>query len=85
MKTDKSRCETVTPAPSDPTSPGNSKRILDAQWDGRSAFFVPEIAVILGISRWAAYEAVKKGEIPAVQIMGRKIIPRHTIERLLNV
>jgi len=44
---------------------------------------VPEAARQLGLSRNAAYEAVKRGEIPAVRIGRRLFVPRDAIDRLL--
>jgi excisionase family DNA binding protein len=65
------------------TSPSD-RRILDAQWDGRSTFSIPEAGQILGLSKWGAYEAAKRGEIPVVRIGSRAIVPRHRLERLLE-
>jgi excisionase family DNA binding protein len=58
-------------------------RILDPKWDGRSTFTVDETAEILGLSRWSAYAAVKKKEIPVVWIGRRCIVPRLGLERML--
>jgi excisionase family DNA binding protein len=58
-------------------------RVLAAKWDGRSAFTVEEAGEILGISRWSAYEAAKKKELPVVAIGRRLIVPRHALEKLL--
>jgi excisionase family DNA binding protein len=58
-------------------------RVLAAKWDGRSSFTVEEAGEILGISRWAAYEAAKKKQIPVVAIGRRLIVPRHGLEKLL--
>jgi excisionase family DNA binding protein len=58
-------------------------RILDSKWDGRSTFTVEETAEILGLSRWSAYAAVKKKEIPVVWIGRRCIVPRLGLERML--
>ncbi len=41
----------------------------------RAAMSVDEAAVYLGISRTAAYEAVARGEIHALRVGGRWIIP----------
>jgi excisionase family DNA binding protein len=60
------------------------RRILDAQWDGRSTFSIPEAGKILGLSRWGAYEAARRGEIPVVRVGRRAIVPRHRLERLLE-
>ena len=46
-------------------------RVLSAQWDDRSTFTVLETAEILGLSSWAAWQAVNNGNIPTVRI-GRK-------------
>lgn len=50
----------------------------------RQAFTVPEVAIVLGLSRWAAYEAVKRGEIPSVRIGGRVLIPKGRLQALLD-
>ena len=43
-----------------------------------------EIAKLLRISRGAAYQAIRRGEIPSLRF-GRTIrIPRHALEELLN-
>jgi excisionase family DNA binding protein len=59
--------------------------VLDARWAGRSTFTVEEAGEILGISRWHAYAAAKKGELPVVAIGRRLIVPRHALERLLTL
>lgn len=58
-------------------------RILDPKWDGKSTFSVEETAQILGISRWAAYQAVSNGDIPVLKIGRRQIVPRLALERKL--
>jgi excisionase family DNA binding protein len=45
---------------------------------------VEEAAVILGISRATAYDAVSRSEIPCLRIGRRILIPKVAIERLLN-
>lgn len=46
---------------------------------------VPEAAKALRVSRGAAYEAIRVGEIPSVRI-GRSLrVPRHALEQLLGV
>jgi excisionase family DNA binding protein len=49
----------------------------------RRTMDIPEFAEQLGISRNAAYEAVKRGEIPAIKIGRRFLIPADTVDRLL--
>jgi excisionase family DNA binding protein len=49
----------------------------------RRTMYVPELAEQLGISRNAAYEAIKRGEIPSIRIGRRYLVPGDTVERLL--
>jgi excisionase family DNA binding protein len=58
--------------------------VLGAKWDGKDAFTGDEVRQILRVSKWTAYEAVKKGSIPVVRIGKRCIIPRASLERLLT-
>jgi len=44
---------------------------------------VPEVARRLGISRAAAYYAVKRGQIPHLKIGKRILIPRAALDRFL--
>jgi len=73
---------TFSAAVSEPDSP---PRILDAKWDGKSVFDVPEIAEIFEISSWAVYELIRSGELGAVRVGRLLKIPRHVIERKLAV
>jgi excisionase family DNA binding protein len=45
---------------------------------------VNEAAVILRISRGAAYEAAKRKEIPTVRIGRRLLVPMAALERMLG-
>jgi len=54
------------------------------RWAGHNTFTVPEAAEILRISRWAAYEGVKKKEIPVIWIGRRCLVPRRALEKLLE-
>jgi excisionase family DNA binding protein len=59
--------------------------LLDApRWAGHNTFTVPEAAEILRISRWAAYEGVKKGELPVIWIGRRCLVPRRALEKMLE-
>jgi excisionase family DNA binding protein len=59
--------------------------LLDSpRWRGHNTFTVPEAAEILRISKWAAYEGVKKGELPVIWIGRRCLIPRLALERMLS-
>ena len=46
---------------------------------------VEEAAGLLGISRHSAYEAVRRGDIPSIQIGHRRLVPKRALERLLTV
>lgn len=50
----------------------------------RRTLTVPEVAQMLGISRGAAYKAARSGELPAVRIGDRFVIPRSALEKLLG-
>ena len=50
----------------------------------RLTLTVPEAGQQLGISRNAAYEAAKRGEIPVVKIGRRLLVPTVALERLLQ-
>ena len=45
---------------------------------------INEVAAALGISRNAAYQACKKGEIPAIRIGKRLLVPKNQLERMLD-
>ena len=47
-------------------------------------FTVTEAARALGISRGLAYEMVKTGKIPSVRFGKRVLVPRRTLERLVE-
>ena len=51
--------------------------------DDRETRTVEEAGRILGIGRSAAYAAVGRGEIPALRIGKRLLVPRAALERLL--
>jgi len=44
---------------------------------------VPDVAIALGLSRGAAYEAVRCGQIPSIKIGKRILIPVQALETLL--
>jgi excisionase family DNA binding protein len=45
---------------------------------------VEEAAGLLGISRGLAYELVRRGELSAIRLGRRILVPRHAIESLVN-
>jgi excisionase family DNA binding protein len=47
-------------------------------------FSVEETRGLLGLSRGLMYEAVRTGQIPSVRIGRRILIPRATLQRLLD-
>jgi excisionase family DNA binding protein len=49
----------------------------------RATFDVDEAAKILGLSRNAAYAAVAAGQLPAIRLGRRIVIPRAVLERML--
>lgn len=60
-------------------------RVLDQRWDGRSTFTVEEAGCeILGLSKCSAYAAANSGELPAIRVGRRWIVPRHALERMLS-
>jgi excisionase family DNA binding protein len=50
----------------------------------RSTYDVDEAARILGIGRSAAYEAVRRGEIPSIRLGKRVVVPRLALEKMLG-
>jgi excisionase family DNA binding protein len=44
---------------------------------------VPEAGRLLGVSRETAYKAVHAGQIPALRIGKRLVVPREAFERLM--
>ena len=50
----------------------------------RQTMNVEDAGKILGLCRNAAYEAVKRGEIPTIKIGRRLLVPLIALEKLLN-
>ena len=48
-------------------------------------YTVMQTATLLGISRTHAYELVARGDLAHVQLGRRIVVPRHALERLLDV
>lgn len=51
--------------------------------NGRATVTVEEAARLLGIGRGSAYEAARTGEIPALRIGRRLLVPVAALEELL--
>lgn len=56
----------------------------DGPGSNRTAFSVQETADQLGVCPASLYRALKRGQPEAVMLGGRRLIPRHSIEKLLN-
>ena len=50
----------------------------------RATYTVRETAAKLGLGFNQTYQAIRRGEIPALRIGGRILIPRLALERLLE-
>ena len=46
-------------------------------------YSVEEAGKLLGLSRNSAYEAVRRGHIPAVRVLSRWLVPRAALEAML--
>lgn len=46
---------------------------------------VEEASAVLGIGRNAAYEAVRRGEIPSLRIGGRILVPKAAVQKMLGL
>ena len=53
-------------------------------WATRTTITVTEAAVVLGIGRSAAYEAVRVGQIPSLRIGRRVLVPVSALSALLD-
>jgi excisionase family DNA binding protein len=70
------------------TGLGDAERgagLLDSpRWVEHNVFTIEETAEILRISKWSAYEAAKRKQIPTIKVGRRKFIPRRALERMLE-
>jgi excisionase family DNA binding protein len=57
---------------------------LAAPVEDRLVFSVPEAAKLLGVSRSYAYEAIANGDIPAIHIGRRILVPKAALQKLLS-
>ena len=61
-------------------SPGSTPYI-----DSEHGLTIEEAGAMIGLSRGAAYEAAKKGEIPTLNFGGLKIVPKTAWLRKLGI
>ena len=57
---------------------------MSQERQNRLVLTVPEAADLLGICRNAAYEAVRRGEIPSIRFGKRLVVPRPAFEEMLK-
>lgn len=50
----------------------------------RATMTVTEAAEVLGVSRSTAYELVRSGDLPALRLGRRIVVPEHAIDDLLD-
>jgi len=48
-------------------------------------YTVEEAGELLGISRWGAYEAAKRGDIPTINIGRRLLVPKARLAAMLGM
>ncbi len=53
-------------------------------WTTKTTLNVDEVAVVVGIGRSAAYEAVRVGQIPSIRIGRRILVPVSALRALLE-
>ena len=58
--------------------------LTNAAQTGRRTITIDEAARELGLSRNAAYDAAKRGDLPTIKMGRRLLVPRVPFEALLN-
>jgi excisionase family DNA binding protein len=46
---------------------------------------VEEVAIVLGLARSSAYEAIRRGQIPSIRVGRRLLVPTAALCRLLGL
>jgi excisionase family DNA binding protein len=69
----------------EPSSDHRDIRRTPASTDQRLTISVEEAGRLLGISRGLAYMLVNRGDIPSIRFGRRIVIPRRTLDRLLDL
>ena len=57
---------------------------VDAQLPDKPTFSVKEVATMLGVSRDVVYDCANTGELPALRLGSRLLIPRAALARMLR-
>ena len=50
----------------------------------RQTMTIPEVATMLGIARASAYQAVREGQIPSIQLGRRRVVSIAAIKHMLE-
>jgi excisionase family DNA binding protein len=50
----------------------------------RLTYTVPDVAALLGISRGAAYQAARNGQLPTIRIGKRLLVPIAALKKILG-
>lgn len=59
--------------------------MVDIRINGeRLTYDIPEAGKLLGLSRGAAYEAARTGELPTIKIGRRILVPKAALDRMLD-
>ena len=66
------------------SEPPPEPRLPSIRLGDRATLTVEEVAQILGISRWAAYEGCRRGEIPSLRLGRRVVIPVSRLQEHLS-
>jgi hypothetical protein len=58
--------------------------LIPVDWRDLTTVPVPVGGAILGVSRNTSYTAVKTGDLPAIRLGGRLVVPVYGLRRLLG-
>jgi len=59
--------------------------VSDSEVCKRETFSIDEVAAVLGLHRMSVRSAIDRGEIPAIRIGHRWLVPRSAVDELLGV
>ena len=54
-------------------------------FENKVVMTVTETALLLGIGRTSAYEAIRRGELPSLRIGRRLVVPVHALKTTLGI